>query len=467
MNMNYTDDELVAMFLQKDDEHFKTHALFVSDQSCFYLWKNGVYEPLNDKEVMRMLWEFLSQLKADRLLDTRFNITHKRVNGLLEALKLEHKNRCEHSFSPFLTFNDGKVIGMNTFFVMEADPQIYSFFKIDAPSNVASEKPHCPKFEKFLREVLVYKDGKTPDEELIVFMQELFGYCLTSSIAAHAAFFFQGAGRNGKSVLLNVLRLLIGNQYISNMTMQTLTTDKFASSNLIGKKINIASEEESKFMRSDVFKGMVAGDPLTVERKYCNPTEMIPAVKFLFATNQLPVFDSTDVAIQERVFIIPFNRYFSESERNTNLINELKEEIGGIFGWALEGAKKIVAQGYKFSVPESMKEAKRVFAKEQSSVMTFFADNYTVTGNIDDDFVIKAEIYKKYKDWCSENKRQPKSDVNFFKDLKNVFRDAVDLDARRAIDKKETRVMAGIKKTDDQSAFVNNPIQYQSTGYDG
>ena len=90
----------------------------------------------------------------------------------------------------------------------------------------------------------------------------------------------------------------------------------------------------------------------------------------------------------------------------------------------------------------------------------FLTENYTVTGNQLDDFEVKAVMYGFYKDWCYTNGRQPKSNENFFKDIKDVNRDLVNLNAKRILHEKETRVITGIKKTEDESAFVNNPVRY-------
>jgi P4 family phage/plasmid primase-like protien len=464
--MSISDDVLVREFGISDPLFFMKYAIYVKDQGCFYIWDKNVYRFLPDEEILKLLWNFLIEEKRNgTFIPSNLNISINRIRGLLEALKIDHIRRCQQTCNSYISFSDGKIMNMENFEIVDASPDIHSFFRINAPSSVINESPDCPRFKMFLKEILVLEDGVTPDEGLIDFVQDLFGYCLLGSIKAHATFFFLGSGRNGKSVLLNVLRELIGSSYISNMTIQTLTTSTYASANLVGKKVNIASEEESKHIRSDVFKGMIAGDPMTVEQKYKAPIEIIPAVKFLFATNQMPVFDSTDPAIRERVFVIPFNRYFTDDERDPELTETLKSEIGGIFGWALEGAKRIIKNKYKFRIPESIKVAKQKFSEEQSSVLTFLTENYVITG-IEEDYVIKAEMFARYKDWCFENKRQSKANMNFYKDINNIHRDKVKTEAKRSIDGREIRVVKGIKKTEDESAFVNYPIQYLPPGSD-
>ena len=63
---------------------------------------------------------------------------------------------------------------------------------------VAPDDSGCPQWLKFLNE------ATHGDQELIRFLQQWLGYCLTGSIREHAFVFVYGDGGNGKGVFLNV-----------------------------------------------------------------------------------------------------------------------------------------------------------------------------------------------------------------------------------------------------------------------
>jgi putative DNA primase/helicase len=48
------------------------------------------------------------------------------------------------------------------------------------------------------------------NESLIQYLQVWFGYALTGDVSEHAVSFFYGAGANGKSTLLEVIRYVMG-----------------------------------------------------------------------------------------------------------------------------------------------------------------------------------------------------------------------------------------------------------------
>lgn len=452
-----TVDQLVERLMYSEPSPLSIYGIYVTSEQQFYRWKDGVYIPISPPELKKKIWTFLTMLKTEaRGALQGFSITPRLVEDVYQGLILDTRNVRENTISPYITFSDGRVLSLDSFEVKDGNFDVESFYAVDVSSEEYLNAEDPIAFLKFLGEVLVLNDGVTPDEDMILFMQELFGYCLLEGVQAHATFFFYGSGRNGKSVLLDVLRSLIGDEYIANMTIQTLTTNRFSTFNLMGKKLNIASEEESKYIKSDMFKSLVAGDPITMERKYQDPISYRPQVKFLFATNVIPGFDSTDPAIRDRVHIIPFYRYFAPEDRDPSLLNKLKSELGPILAWAIEGAKRLIDNGYKFTVPNAVKEMSSTFQSEQSSALTFFEENYAVTSNMDD-YVKKSDVYSLYQSWCRANGRQAMGSSRFFKDLCNVYGKKMDTSARKTDGANQYRVVAGISITDDATAFVHHP----------
>lgn len=63
------------------------------------------------------------------------------------------------------------------------------------------------------------------DRDLMRFLQQVAGYCLTGSTREHALFFIYGPGGNGKSVFLNLLNYVLGD-YATTAGMETFTASK-------------------------------------------------------------------------------------------------------------------------------------------------------------------------------------------------------------------------------------------------
>jgi putative DNA primase/helicase len=63
------------------------------------------------------------------------------------------------------------------------------------------------------------------DPDLISFIQRVLGYCLSGETTEQAMFFFYGIGANGKSTLLAVLALCLGDYYKA-APIETFTDSK-------------------------------------------------------------------------------------------------------------------------------------------------------------------------------------------------------------------------------------------------
>lgn len=75
----------------------------------------------------------------------------------------------------------------------------------------------CPRFKQFIKEIT------GGDKQLITVLQEVMGYCLCQNTRAEKAFFFYGGGKNGKSVLSEVMKKLVGQSNASNVSLNDMS----------------------------------------------------------------------------------------------------------------------------------------------------------------------------------------------------------------------------------------------------
>jgi putative DNA primase/helicase len=105
-----------------------------------------------------------------------------------------------------------------------------------------SDTANCPRWLRFLVETT------GSDGELIRFLQQWCGYCLTGITREHALVFVYGPGGNGKSVFLNVVTSILP-QYAATSSMDTFTAsmnDRHLTeiAKLCGARLVAASETE-------------------------------------------------------------------------------------------------------------------------------------------------------------------------------------------------------------------------------
>jgi putative DNA primase/helicase len=197
-----------------------------------------------------------------------------------------------------------------------------------------AETADCPLWLEFL------KQATGDDAGLIKFLQQWFGYCLTGDTREHALVFVYGPGGNGKSVMLNIIALILGD-YACTAAMETFV----ASNNdrhptelamLRGARMASASEtEEGRPWAESRIKQLTGGDRISARFMRQDFFEFLPQFKLAVIGNNKPVLSNVDDAAKRRFNIIPF--VHKPEKPDSQLEAKLREEMPGILRWLIDG----------------------------------------------------------------------------------------------------------------------------------
>ena len=127
----------------------------------------------------------------------------------------------------------------------------------------------------------------------------------------------------------------------------------------------------------------------------------------------LKVADNT-YAFYRRLVIVNFPKMFDESTADPTLPEKLtaEEELSGILNWALEGLKRLMENGFRFSYKKSVEEIREIYTRASNPVKAFL-DEETVEDP--EAWIVKQDLYEAYKDYVQRHKLQsPLSPVSFF-----------------------------------------------------
>jgi len=402
----------IASSLANSDS-FLTDLVYCSEYDTFYLWDNYYFTQLDTFKLHHKYHHYIAKTFP------RLNITESLINDVVKSSRYYINIIHETPDFSRIAFLDNN-FNLDSFEFEPHNKQKLTVFNF--PHNSQDINMPTPNWHNFLKTSLVKANNGGTDQELIDFVQEMFGYFLLPSLKGSSAFFLVGDGSNGKSVMVKVLEEMFGRDYCSHMSIQSLTTDKFKSSGLVGKKINISNEEESKFMRADTFKALITGDTITGERKFGDSFSFTPNTKFVFATNEMPTFDTMNYGLRRRMKFIPFFRRFLDNEQDKNLIDKLVKEIPGIIGWAIEGAKRFVYNDRVFKQAAASIQYLEKFVEEISSALSFFNNFYIIDNSLK---TANNDVYNHYKKWCEDNGRKPMNSHNFWRDINKEFGDTI------------------------------------------
>ncbi|WP_338844910.1 phage/plasmid primase, P4 family [Clostridium perfringens] len=365
--------------------------------------KEGIYQELTDDLMGKILRHLMNEAIED---SWKRQYERDILDGLIREVPTIDISNIDDSFIPV---NNG-VFNLNSEELIPYDDSM--FFTRKSPVNFIKEAD-CPKFLESLREIVC------GDERLLMCIQEIFGYTLINNTKGERAFYFIGVGSNGKSFIAEILANMVGVANVSNIPLSRFS-EKFGTEGLIDKSVNIANENEiGNAISTENLKIFVSGDRTSIARKYKGDLNYKSTCKMIFLLNKLPdTLDNTH-GYYRKILIVPFNRIFQQEEMDKNLKEKVLEELSGVLNWAIEGAKRLINNDYKFTECEAIEKVTKAYKEEQNPVESFLKDALIYE---DGNSETKKEILDSYKLWIKGqniSSRGTESPQRFWKALSN------------------------------------------------
>lgn len=247
-------------------------------------------------------------------------------------------------------------------------------------------------FHKFLNEIL-------PDEEVRDYVQRLIGYSMLGIVKEHVLPLFIGAGRNGKSKLLEVVLKAFGDYGLMGAPTLLLeraanaaTTDKV---DLRGKRLVVCSEtdEGNRFAAATV-KALTGGDIITARRMHKDFISFVPTHTVFMMTNHLPTTDGSDGAMFERIKKVTFTEKFIGDRQDPHLSEKLAVELDVVLRWAVEGYRKYVERGLQ--EPQRVVRDTRKYQFDNDPLGRFISETCVEHPHAK---VPSTVLYDSWKDW--------------------------------------------------------------------
>jgi len=296
----------------------------------------------------------------------------------------------------------------------------------------------CPRWQKFLDEVL-------PDQNMQAVLAQWAGYCLIPSQAYQKVLVMVGEGENGKSVIMEVFRELVGAENCAAVPLEQLH-EPHALAPLVGKLLNQATEwgyiDQVGIM---TLKAVSGGDAVTINPKFKSQFEAMLPTRFMVSTNQTPrVSDPTD-ALWRRLMIMPFTVQIPKDRQvpKSEFVASLCEELPGIAVWALAGLVTLREAG-RFEVPASMQAAADETRAASNPAATFCDDRLNVTPGASAGL---NAVYEAYRAYCDDGGYKPLHKNHLSSEISRWYRRKTAQEVvseRRAIEGRRCRFFCGV-----------------------
>lgn len=407
------------------DEIIAKRNIIYVDQVGFYEWDNKIWRKISDG---------VARKYADALYGKRF-ATAQRVNAVCNLLK--SRTHCKQDFDrkPVLTFQNGTLeieTGRFRAFSQNDYCSIIMGYDYDA-------KAQCRAWCDFIRDIT----DEDPYREDV--LQTLAGYVLFPDCRFQQVFILVGNGGNGKSVYLEIIQKLFGDDNVTHVEPTGLAQE-FQRIRLKDSLLNIGSDINSDFSKGEIREWLLKiADGTSVQACYKGMThvDFIPRCKLVYACNAMPTAEIVN-GLSRRMRFVEFPCQFVETpdptkpkqkQRDVNLIPKLLSELPGIFNWAYAGYQMLKTVNY---FTDTMEQADLMQQFEQASnpVMVFCEDyENSFAGTLS-----RAEIYGWYKDWCLETGHKPLSRERFIPRLRECLGERME-EAQRRVNGVPTRLI--------------------------
>ena len=285
-------------------------------------------------------------------------------------------------------------------------PHIFTINKLPVTYNKDAE---CAIVDKTLKSLCCNR------EELIVLLCQMMGYILVPDCRFQKAFILLGNGSNGKSLFLDMVRSMIGEENCSSLALEDLS-DKFRAPEIVGKMLNIGDDSGHGLLdNTAIFKKLVTGDSMTFERKRQDPFRYANTAKMIFAANTLPPTTDKSDGFFRRCIIIPFDGVFRPGTEgyDPTLLYKVVTPVAKsyLLNLALAGVKQILKNQY-FSESSDTRELIENYNASNNSVVVWLKSNTKEYSNL-------AEAYVAYASFCGVNGYKP---INMGKFRTEYFR---------------------------------------------
>lgn len=305
-----------------------------------------------------------------------------------------------NSIEDLINFNNGLLrIGEGETTLLPHSPDILSTIQI--PCDWTGRETSTPVFDGYMHTLT--NDDKAIEQLLL----EFIGACISNikGWRMKKALFLVGDGDTGKSQLKSLVERLLGKGNFIGIDLKEIEA-RFGTGAVYGTRL--AGSSDMSFLSVDEMKTLkktTGGDSQYAEFKGQQAFEFTYNGLLWFCMNRLPKFGGDDGQwVYDRIMVVRCPNVIPKNKQDKTLLDKLYAEREGIVYKAVKALQTVIANGYRFSEPDSVNKARDTYMCENSTVISFYNECMTERphGKIVDS-CSTGRIYKVYKAWCYDN----------------------------------------------------------------
>jgi len=337
------------------------------------VWCGTHFKPLTERQKTRVMRAFAAPAGLLRpvVLTQEFNREYSRGFSIY-ASPQEVFGQAQPRAG--LNFEDGLVVFDNgdPFLCAGHDPEWLTTYCIpcDSTRNVVDKN-----WNVFMEETI-------PDAEIRRYTIAMMANAVAGDPArAQKILLLIGAAGAGKSTLIEAVASVIGahNVMRTDNLAQITKDDSRHRMKLAQATLCISADASDNLGDKDALKMIVSKEPIIARKLYSEPVEVVPRASLIVASNEAGfTYALSDPGVERRFDIVTFNHAKPESQRDSSLIDKLKDvRCQAAIGISLMNSLSLeLKQGNSRLVrPRAMQEELNQLRIEGDPIMSWINDS--------------------------------------------------------------------------------------------
>lgn len=224
----------------------------------------------------------------------------------------------------------------------------------------------CALFDEFLAWAVAPEDVQR--------VWEILGYLMMSGNPLQRAVLLVGGGGNGKGVLLEVIKKLLGDANCTSVPLHDFADNRFVTAELFGRLANVCGDIDSTWIENTSrIKEITGEDTVMGERKGQDPFYFRPWCKMVFSANDIPGSADSSRGWTRRFEVVNFPNTPTVSDRSLKDRLTTSASLSGIALKAVLALRGLMERG-DFAHGAARDEANRRFAERSNTALRWLGE---------------------------------------------------------------------------------------------
>lgn len=379
-----------------------------------------VNQPLNHEDQVAIT----KRKELMNMINKAFAPKSKLCKNIGEFLKTkifdENAEKMLNDYKHVFPCKGGLKVDLKTLELSERTKEDMFTYELDVNYLANKKTPNIDKFiMQLMRDDTIYPEDEEKEreankasqqQEQYNYFRKILGYSITGENYMKIFQIWYGSkGNNGKSTLANMIENIFGSKLVSAVDHSVVTSYEGdrkragqANSALVATKglhmgfVNENENDHNCVLNLGLIKALASGgkDAIVARQLYGEQQQFIPKLKIAYLCNDIPRYNSIDVAFsKERLKMVAFRARFENTKENSEYVEDIKtNKKDEFFTWLCNAAKAF----YDNPVIEVSSASKSLAdnANEANNPLSEFIDARCARG---DKYKVKSsELYEAY-----------------------------------------------------------------------